>query len=705
MTAQLEQSVVSEKPTRHAVVFSSGIRAIKHIASFLQVETVVNPALGRQHTLDIACVVVWGRKQNTARALQFAEARQLPVRYVEDGWIRSCSQNAHSRLSYSLLVDDTGVYYDSRSPSALENYLNLSDNEFDRKCGKDALDYAKYCRELMVDHGVTKYNYCRSANPGDLESHGRPLVLVVDQTRDDASVRFGALDAEGFLRLLDRALEENPDARVVVRTHPDVLAGKREGYLTDYAREKGVEVTAVADNPMDWLVQSARVYVGTSQLGFEALMCGCEVSVAGLPFYAGWGLTNDFQKLPRRRQKRSLDQIFHASYVFLAQYCDPVTGKHWKLAECIEHVLLQKATFKRNAHRYTCVGISAWKRRYLSQYLRSPDGQIRFSSKPDMATDERALFWSFKDKELFTTGLDQQNGVKDEVDYPISRMEDGFIRSRGLGSDFIAPASLIVDHSGLYFDPSASSDLESLLNTADCSLAQLQRARSIRKSLLSARLTKYNVGRQLSGSLIEPLTQHQKILVVGQVEDDQSIKRGCTDVASNTDLCIAVRAARPDAYIVYKPHPDVESGNRRGAVAEQVLAECIDHVEKERNFLDCLDYSDELHTMTSLSGFEALLRGKPVFTYGMPFYAGWGLTTDVVCCERRARRRNLDELIYLCLVAYPSYMDVASGEFITAEQLIEILRESHPSEQKKHGVFRRRWIKYRNVRRALRYNP
>src|SRR3546814_1186728 len=56
------------------------------------------------------------------------------------------------------------------------------------------------------------------------------------------------------------------------------------------------------------------------------------------------------------------------------------------------------------------------------------------------------------------------------------------------------------------------------------------------------------------------------ILVPGQVEDDASIRFGCTDVRTNIALLKAARAARPDAFIVYKPHPDVVSGNRTGKI-------------------------------------------------------------------------------------------------------------------------------------------
>ncbi len=700
------------QPSHYAVSFSHGIRTLKHIAQFLDVSAVVSPAVAVQRRLCVSCVVVWGRKKNTQRALDYAQQRQLPVRYVEDGWIRSCSKNAHSRISYSLLVDNTGVYYDSEQPNDLENFLNLPDSAFANQCTAESLTYAKHCRELIVQQCITKYNYCRTPDSAVLECDARELVLVIDQTRDDASVRFGALQASGFTDMLDRALADNPQARVVVRTHPDVVVGKRRGYLTEYAKKRGVEISADGDNPVHWLKRAVKVYVGTSQLGYEALMCGCSVDVAGLPFYAGWGLTTDRQQIARRKRSRTLDQLFYATHVYLARYCNPVTGETWQLDQCIDHVRLQQRSFKRNARRFACVGITPWKRRYLAQYLRSPDGDVRFCKPGDIRTDEQPLFWSFKDDGRRNT-LSEQRADSDvkstraaHLTPSVSRIEDGFIRSRGLGSDFVAPASLVVDHNGLYFDPATPSDLETLLNEFDCSDSQLDRAVRLRQLLLDTRLTKYNVGAHLSGTrpAVSDSTQ-RVVLVVGQVEDDQSVRRGCADIATNTELCAAVRKARPNAFIVYKPHPDVESGNRRGAVSSAALHSCIDHVEKERHFLDCLDNSDELHTMTSLSGFEAMLREKPVWTYGTPFYAGWGLTHDHVPCSRRRRTRTLDELVYLCLVEYPTYLDLSSGEFIAVEQLIHSLSMTHDLPLSVTSGWSRWMNKLSNVANALQYNP
>ena len=91
----------------------------------------------------------------------------------------------------------------------------------------------------------------------------------------------------------------------------------------------------------------------------------------------------------------------------------------------------------------------------------------------------------------------------------------------------------------------------------------------------------------------------------------------------------------------------------------------------EVNINDCLAIADEVHTMSSLTGFEALLRGKLVFTYGKPFYAGWGLTSDKFVIERRTRQVPLLELIAAVLIVYPRYIDYRKGFFISAEQALE----------------------------------
>jgi len=89
-----------------------------------------------------------------------------------------------------------------------------------------------------------------------------------------------------------------------------------------------------------------------------------------------------------------------------------------------------------------------------------------------------------------------------------------------------------------------------------------------------------------------------------------------------------------------------------------------------------LDQVDEVHTLTSLAGFEALLRGKRVVCYGLPFYAGWGLTEDKLSFPtgRRGRKLHLDDLVAGALLLYPCYLSRQTGRFTTAERaLTELL--------------------------------
>ncbi|MGC1954978.1 MAG: capsular polysaccharide biosynthesis protein, partial [Gammaproteobacteria bacterium] len=139
------------------------------------------------------------------------------------------------------------------------------------------------------------------------------------------------------------------------------------------------------------------------------------------------------------------------------------------------------------------------------------------------------------------------------------------------------------------------------------------------------------------------------------------------EVGSDTTLLRRVRAKQPHAYLIYKPHPDLLSGNREGKLDLDLLRTLCDQVVLDHSIADCLAVADEVHTITSLVGFEALLRGIRVVTYGLPFYAGWGLTEDRVPISRRTRRLTLDELVAGVLIRYPRYLNRRTGAFTSAE--------------------------------------
>ena len=254
-------------------------------------------------------------------------------------------------------------------------------------------------------------------------------------------------------------------------------------------------------------------------------------------------------------------------------------------------------------------------------------------------------------------------------DIRLIRMEDGFLRSVGLGADLTSPLSWVIDERGMYYDATRQSDLENLLQTTEFSPELLERADRLQSRIVENGLTKYNVG---AGGWKRPVYR-RVILAPGQVETDASIRFGAPGIRTNMGLLRAVREANPDAYVVYKPHPDVVAGLRAEGREESEARRWCDEVAPDVSMRDMLAAVDEVHVLTSLTGFEALLRGRSVTCYGQPFYAGWGLTNDLEPIARRSRRLFLSMLVAGTLILYPTYVSRETGRFTTPEQALDEL--------------------------------
>jgi capsular polysaccharide export protein len=306
------------------------------------------------------------------------------------------------------------------------------------------------------------------------------------------------------------------------------------------------------------------------------------------------------------------------------------------------------------------VGFYPWKKSVLKTFR--PDAEIRFYHSPRrLPLGEGA--------EIATWGAKFA-----DTDFPpgsrITRYEDGFIRSLGLGAKFTPALSWVADRRGIYYDASRPCDLEDLLQTADFPPELLERARRLRETIVRAGLTKYN----LQGKPWKrPDSAKRVILVPGQVESDASIRLGSGRIRTNIAFLQTVRRENPDAYILYKPHPDVVERVRREGDGEKNAAAYCDEVVRAACMDQLLQETDEVHVITSLAGFEALLRGKTVVTYGHPFYAGWGLTTDREAPYRPRRRISLDTLVAGALLKYSLYRSATTGARCEPEQVIEEL--------------------------------
>lgn len=306
------------------------------------------------------------------------------------------------------------------------------------------------------------------------------------------------------------------------------------------------------------------------------------------------------------------------------------------------------------------IGFSRWKRRPLRAALQG--SQVRFVQNfrnlPHGAT---VAAW----------GLPQASAYSERPDLSWLHLEDGFLRSVGLGAELTRPLSWVVDRRGLYYDASRASDLEVLLQTADFSAADLARAATFRAAVIDAGLTKYNADR---AHWHRPSGADHVVLVPGQVESDASLRFGTTAIRTNYELVSAARAACPGSFLVYKPHPDVQAGLRAMGPDEGKIAARVDAVVSNVDMHHLLGEVDEVHVLTSLTGFEALLREKPVTCHGQPFYAGWGLTRDLSPFAHRTRSRSLDELVAAALLRYPCYFD-RQGRRVSPEAALTALFE------------------------------
>ena len=259
------------------------------------------------------------------------------------------------------------------------------------------------------------------------------------------------------------------------------------------------------------------------------------------------------------------------------------------------------------------------------------------------------------------------DGLRPDIE--VIRVEDGFLRSVGLGADLVHPISWVMDRRGMYYDATRESDLECLLQCTQFAPGLLARAAALRERIVASGITKYSVGER---AWRRP-GRARVILVPGQVESDASLRLGARSIRTNLALVRAVRAANPDGYLVYKPHPDVAAGLRARGTHEQHVRDFCDEVVTEVAMGTLLGQVDEVHVLTSLAGFEALLRGRRVVCYGLPFYAGWGLTQDFESLPRRRRRLTVDQLVAGTLIVYPTYVSPRTGCYIHAEQALDEL--------------------------------
>ena len=260
--------------------------------------------------------------------------------YSADTWInRNIDKKYRTAVSYT--IDSVVPYFDARFQSNLERMIN----DPNIVITEEQKERARRCIDKIVSTHLTKYNHQPIYEP-KIGREGVKKVLVIDQSYGDMSIAKGWGSDYTFEKMLQSAIDENPDADIIVKTHPDTMTGKRGGYYTGLKPHDNIYTQTEPINPISLIKYADKVYVCTTQFGFEALMCGKEVHTFGMPFYAGWGITHDLLKCERRTNKRSLEEIFYLAYIEYSSYINPEKNCRCEIEEAMDYLLKLREEYR-----------------------------------------------------------------------------------------------------------------------------------------------------------------------------------------------------------------------------------------------------------------------------------------------------------------------------------------------------------------------
>src|SRR5699024_9665632 len=112
-----------------------------------------------------------------------------------------------------------------------------------------------------------------------------------------------------------------------------------------------------------------RVYTVSSGLGFEALCADLPVTCFGVPFYAGWGATDDRKPCSRRSRSCSVEEIFAAAYLTYSLYLDPWDRRPLEFEEAADALAFLRDIYTENRKPAVLVGFTRWKRKTVAGFL------------------------------------------------------------------------------------------------------------------------------------------------------------------------------------------------------------------------------------------------------------------------------------------------------------------------------------------------
>ena len=223
-------------------------------------------------------IYIWGYKA-PEYFIDYIRGQNLDVFFLEDGFIRSGPEDDSSAPPLSIVMDSQAPYFDTTRPNDLTDLIANFDFEqdgYDEALAQEMLDY-------YVAHRVSKYNHQPYVDVVPIYGiKNKKRILVLGQVPHDDSLKYGGGVGISLLNAVNKAVEENPTAQIIVKPHPMTLDNPS---VVNSLNKLNCLVLTQPIHLVDALETVDHVYTITSLGGFEALLRGKEVTVLGRPFY------------------------------------------------------------------------------------------------------------------------------------------------------------------------------------------------------------------------------------------------------------------------------------------------------------------------------------------------------------------------------------------------------------------------------------
>ncbi len=613
-------------------------------------------------TYDPLCIIIWGYSERYD-VTAFTARHGIPVYRMEDGFLRSVALgSAHSR-PYSLVLDKSSLYFNAEEQSDLEKLLAT----YDFNQSPELLQRAEQLISFQREFGISKYNL-PAEKESDIKNQvaQKRCVLVIGQVEHDKSIIYGRGGQWTCARLIQLACDENPDCEILYKPHPDVTHGIRTDNAPLGKLPSRCKIVEHSESLAELFALVERVYVITSLSGFEALIHGLPVTTVGMPFYAGWGLTDDRYPDHQRNRSLTLTELYTAAYLLYPRYIldlqnslDGCRKTLFKLCEEKNGIKLLGSNWENSGKPVALLcGISP----QASQFLAESLTQYRVARLRQEDMDLVRICHAMHVRAIFTETM---------------TLPEPVIRQAGQEHIELVAITRGFDCSGT--DPNAGSPGTLVLTPISGKTLRISGHHADRLiSILSEFPAAEHADQIASMKLLLPLnrliTRSLYFLATREAPQQCIIPKMCPGV------CILILAkshdeARALKELARQDHPDGEFFiilEDMESVTHTPVLSSDAHLLPSSALQQVLDFVDYVYTGDSLYALEALRCDLPVVVSGRPFYAGWGFTKDIQPVER-PRQLRLEEFFYAIFVLYPRYVcspqDPLTGFFSTSLKL------------------------------------